>query len=210
MVKNGSIAPIIVISFLPFLAVFLIIVSEEVLAPKDLPEHILRLPAPEQIGGPTRGDEKIIYAKEALLFEQTGTYVMRSYLKASRPLSGTISVYMRESDPASDPACKALTVPSQAKSGVWEYTVYACKRGRRDVKIGVAEFANADLAPFCSIELRGREGEPQTSDVTDISKWIGVEWNPLLPHPFTLVFKDFTAPKVFRFPIARHPCASFR
>jgi hypothetical protein len=229
MVKSNNIALIVYVAFwlLSFFA-FIFVMVWQFSTPSLLPERTLHLPAPEQIGGLSRGDEGIVYAKEPLLFEQTGIYVVRGYLKASRPLSGAISVYMRESDPASDPACKALAVPSQAQSGVLEQTVYACKRGREDVKIGVAEFANANLASFCSSDLRGREVRPprarweweweldrrwsDPSDIVAVPKpWIGVEWNPLLPHPLALVFKDLTAVRVFRFPlIARHPCASFR
>jgi hypothetical protein len=98
------------------------------------------------------------------------------------------------------------------------------------VKIGEGKFANADFASFCSFDLRGREVKPprrtwglnrrefspperpDPSDIVAIPKpWIGVEWNPLLPHPLAFVFKNLTAIRVFRFPlIAPHPCASSR
>ncbi len=223
MAKNNNATLIVLVHVISWLLpVFLVlgILVWGALTPVPLPERILHLPAPEQIGDFVRGREKIIYAKEPLLFEETGTYVVRGYLKASQPLGDSIAIYMRENDPASDPACKLLAVPLQTQSGAPGSSVYVCERRRDDAKISVAEFANTNLASFCSFELKGRKvvikplnrrpsERPDPSDIVATPKpWIGVEWSPSLPHPLTLVFKNLLSVKVFNLPfIAFRPCA---
>jgi hypothetical protein len=165
-------------------------------SPRALPQRVLPLPAPEQIGD----GEKVIYAKEALPVKGLGTYTVKGYLKASQPLSDAVGVYRRTQDPGEDPTCKVLTVPSQR--GNPNSSVYVCERGRSDVEGNVAKFTNTKFAPFCF-------SPSATLGVNDRREfWIGVGWNPLLPHPLTFVFDDLAAVKVVNLPLASYPCDS--
>jgi len=171
--------------------------------PHSLPQRILPLPAPEQVGDLT-GGKKIIYAKEPLSFKgPLGTYVVQGYLKASQSLNNAIGVYVRAKDPADDSTCKVLNVTSQVQSGVLESSVYVCERGEADAKATVAEFRNTSFASFCSsdpeafgVVTQGRQGK----------FWIGVEWDPFLPHPLSLTFDNLAAIKGPKVPFASSPC----
>jgi hypothetical protein len=163
-------------------------------SPRALPQRVLPMSAPEQIAG---GGEKVIYAKEPLLVEGVGTYTMRGYLKASQPLSDAIGVYRRTQDPADDPTCKALTVPSPG--GDLDSSVYVCEKGK-DKAADVAKFTDTKFASFCfpasaALGVNGRR-----------EFWIGVGWNPFLPHPLTLVFDNLAAVRVINLPFEPYPC----
>jgi hypothetical protein len=153
--------------------------------PYLLPQRILFLPASEQIGDFT-GSKTIIYAKEPLSFKgPSGKYTVRGYLKASRPLSAAVGVYVR----ADEPTCEVL-----------DSSVYVCERGQGDAKATVVEFTNVSFASFCSFD-------DETYGVVARGKfWIGVEWNPFLPHPLALLLDDLAALKVVSF--RPHPCFS--
>ncbi len=202
MAKNESLTYLgfagAVIAFMALIA-YLSIDAQGYSTPYFLPQRNLSLPVFEQIENPA-GDGKIIYAKEALSFKApSGTYTVRGYLKASQSLNGAIGVYVRAEDPADDPTCKVLTVPSQTQSGVLEFPVYVCERGQGDARAVVVEFADISFASFCSFD-------PGTYQVVTQGKfWIGVGWYPLLPHFLVLVFDDLAALKVARFKY--HPCA---
>jgi hypothetical protein len=182
---------LLVIAFLAFIF-YLMVASHDYSTPHLFPQRIVSLPVPEQIGDLT-GSKKIIYAKEPLSFKGSfGTYTVRGYLKASRPLSAAVGVYVRAEDPADDPTCKALTVS--------ESPVYVCERGKNDAKVTVTEFRNVSFASFCS-------SDPEAYRVvTQGEFWIGVEWDPFLPRSLTLLFDDLAALKVA--PLKPHPCTS--
>jgi hypothetical protein len=182
---------LLMIAFLAFI-IYLMNASSGYSTPYLLPQRILSLPVPEQIGDLT-GSKGIIYAKEPLSFKgPSGAYTVRGYLKASRSLSAAVGVYVRAKNPADDPTCKALTVS--------ESLVYVCERGKDDAKAAVTEFRNVSFASFCS-------SDPGAYRVVAQGEfWIGVEWDPFLPRSLTLLFDDLAALKVA--PLRPHPCAS--
>ena len=162
-----------------------------------LPQRILLMPTPEQIVGSLKTTDYgvIIYAEKPLSLEGLGTYTVGGYLKASKPLNSVIAVYRRTKDPARDPNCKAVTAPSQS-------SVYVCERGQSDVLAWMAEFANTKFASFCF-------SSPATIGVNGRSVlfWIGVGWDPFLPHPLTLLFDNLTAINInLRFLLRFPPC----
>ncbi len=155
-----------------------------------LPQRILSMPTPEQIVDSlkTTGYGTIIYAEEPLSLEGIGTYTVGGYLKVSKPLNSAMAVYRRTNDPASDPACKVLTLFPRSQSEVSRSSVYVCERGQNDVLVKMAEFVNTKFASFCfpssaTIGVNGRS----------VFFWIGVGWDPFLPHPLTLLFDNLIA-----------------
>jgi ABC-type multidrug transport system fused ATPase/permease subunit len=167
--------------------------------PYSLSQRIPFLSVSERIGDPI-GDRKVIYAKERLSFKgPSGVYTVRGYLRASQPLNAIISIYVRAKDPADDPTCEVLTAPSQTQRGVMEPS-YVCERGQGDARAAVVQFANVSFASFCSSNSEAYRVVAQGEF------WIGVAWDPFLPHPLTLLFDDLTALKVVSF--RPHPCAS--
>jgi hypothetical protein len=169
--------------------------------PHPLPQRILSVPAPEQAGGVAGGNDKVIYAKGPLSFKGIlGFYTVRGYLKAPQPLSDAVEIYVRANDPADDPACKALTIPSQGQNDAPNSSVYVCERGQDDAKVDVAKFTNAKFASFCSTD-------PKATEVVTKGKfWIGVKWGHLSSPSLTLTFDNLEAIKVPRHVFATHPC----
>ncbi|MGQ9691890.1 MAG: hypothetical protein ACUVQC_00140 [Thermaceae bacterium] len=100
-----------------------------------LEDRTLQLPVVED----TRG--KVVYMGTALKPSLPPVDVIKGIrvegsLEASEPLNLTLSFYARKQDPNDDQNCSGVD------------TVYLCKRGPRDGKVGDAEFGNSRTANF--------------------------------------------------------------
>ncbi|WP_234554190.1 MULTISPECIES: hypothetical protein [Thermus] len=126
---------------------------------------------------------QVIYPAQAMEFpgvpvksvEVSGT------LEANQPLTLTLNLYARLTDPASDPSCTAL-------SDFTTTYAYACPVGPDDERVGSATFA---LSQSTSLTLKGQN---LTYGVQAGKLWLGVQLNQALPAPqVEFTFKDLKA-----------------
>ncbi len=190
MAKSNGVIEFFLAIFIGALLFGLVVAKRNVSTSYPLPQRILPMPTPEQIVDSLKTTDygTIIYTKEPLSLEGIGTYIVGGYLKVSQPLNSAITIYRRTKDPASDSACKVLTLSSQSQGGGSRSSVYVCERGQNDVLVKMAEFVNTKFASFCfpssaTIGVNGRS----------VFFWIGVGWDPFLPHSLTLLFDNLTA-----------------
>ncbi|WP_038057605.1 hypothetical protein [Thermus amyloliquefaciens] len=102
-------------------------------------------------------------------------------LEANQPLTLTLNLYARLTNPASDPNCIAL-------SDFTTVYAYACPVGPDDEKVGSASFTLSQSSPLAL------NGQNLTQGVQAGKLWLGVEVNQGLPAgPVDFTFKNLKA-----------------
>ena len=101
--------------------------------------------------------------------------------EANQPLTLTLNLYARLTDPASDPSCTAL-------SDFTTIYAYACPVGPDDEKVGSATFTFSQSTPLTL------KGQNLTQGVQAGGLWLGMEASNSLPSgPVEFTFKDLKA-----------------